>query len=69
MARKREERWVEISVEADRNAVDDLVNLLGRHCRAAPSSRTTSGAPTANGAGESPSRAFCPYRTWTPSKS
>jgi ribosomal protein L11 methyltransferase len=32
MAKKREERWVEISVEADRNAVDDLVNLLGRHC-------------------------------------
>ena len=29
---KRQERWVEISVETDRNAVDDLVNLLGRHC-------------------------------------
>lgn len=29
---RRAERWVEISIDADRNAVDDLVNLLGRHC-------------------------------------
>ncbi len=27
-----ENRWVEISVQADRGAVDDLVNLLNRHC-------------------------------------
>jgi ribosomal protein L11 methyltransferase len=32
MAPHREERWAEISVEADRNAVDDLTRLLGRHC-------------------------------------
>ncbi|NLD71570.1 MAG: 50S ribosomal protein L11 methyltransferase [Chloroflexi bacterium] len=32
MAPRREERWAEISVEADRNAVDDLTALLGRHC-------------------------------------
>jgi len=29
---KKESRWVEISVEADQDSVDDLVNLLGRHC-------------------------------------
>ncbi len=28
----RGSRWVEISVEADQDSVDDLVNLLGRHC-------------------------------------
>jgi ribosomal protein L11 methyltransferase len=27
-----ENRWTEISVEADQDAVDDLVNLLNRHC-------------------------------------
>ena len=26
------DRWLEISVEADRESVDDLVGLLGRHC-------------------------------------
>ncbi|MHB1356633.1 MAG: 50S ribosomal protein L11 methyltransferase [Anaerolineae bacterium] len=25
-------RWIEISVEAEKTALDDLVNLLGRHC-------------------------------------
>ena len=25
-------RWVQISVEADRESIDDLVGLLGRHC-------------------------------------
>ncbi len=29
---KPENQWVEISVEADESSVDDLVNLLGRHC-------------------------------------
>lgn len=26
------DRWLEISIEADRESVDDLVGLLGRHC-------------------------------------
>ncbi|MHB1294909.1 MAG: 50S ribosomal protein L11 methyltransferase [Anaerolineae bacterium] len=28
----KEQRWVEIGVEADHNAIDDLVGLLGRYC-------------------------------------
>lgn len=28
----RENRWVEISVEVERDAVDDVAGLLGRHC-------------------------------------
>jgi ribosomal protein L11 methyltransferase len=32
MSPQKASRWVEISVEADRGSVDDLVNLLGRHC-------------------------------------
>ncbi|MHB0858548.1 MAG: 50S ribosomal protein L11 methyltransferase [Anaerolineae bacterium] len=28
----KQQRWVEIGVEADRNAIDDLVGLLGRYC-------------------------------------
>jgi ribosomal protein L11 methyltransferase len=32
MAQKPEDRWLEISVEVERDAVDDLVSLLGRYC-------------------------------------
>jgi ribosomal protein L11 methyltransferase len=32
MGSLRPKRWVEISVEADRDCVDDLVNLLAKHC-------------------------------------
>jgi len=32
MAEKPDNRWVEISVEVEREAVDDLVSLLGRYC-------------------------------------
>jgi len=32
VAQKPEDRWLEISVDVDRDAVDDLVSLLGRYC-------------------------------------
>jgi len=32
MVQKPEDRWLEISIEVDRDAVDDLVSLLGRYC-------------------------------------
>lgn len=31
-AARSEQRWVEISVQVERDAVDDVVGLLGRHC-------------------------------------
>lgn len=32
MTQKPEDRWLEISVEVEREAIDDLVSLLGRYC-------------------------------------
>jgi ribosomal protein L11 methyltransferase len=32
MTMPQNKRWIEISVEAEKTALDDLVNLLGRHC-------------------------------------
>jgi ribosomal protein L11 methyltransferase len=32
MMMAQNKRWIEISVEAERTALDDLVNLLGRYC-------------------------------------
>ena len=33
MAQEQQKRWVEISVQADRESIDDLVGLFNRHCR------------------------------------
>jgi len=55
MPSRQEKRWTEISVEADRDSVDDLVNLLGRHCVGGavvedyPDDRARSGRVTVKG--------------------